>query len=539
MRSFVLLLLVTAVVGAISIRLVPFAYDDAYLHFRIAENFAELGKPYFNPEERVMATSSLLWTCVLALLYLTRIPLIYIVALLNTGATVVGSLLWSRLLSRVVQKKFSLSTLWIFRLVYIGILLPSSAGLMETPLAMALLGGCCLLLTQGRSLGSFLLALSIFTRPELIVFVPVLAAMQYVTHSGRILRHVICFVAPAVAFSLLSLFFFSTLQPQTMVAKQVIYTLPREQVFHDVLYSLIPAPEYPILGMPVASRLQHAVFPLLSWAWMPGICFLLGFACCGVPWKSLSRSPRQRWILCMGLAALTIAFSYVMKHVHLHQWYVPLFSIPTVFFYFGTSQSSRAARVATLALAVLPISTVVGYTLGASGCYRVMPGAASRARVQRYIEVGSLLHDLFPGARLMTSEIGGLGYGFKGEILDAVGLVTPGALKYHPITGSDSGIGGIPLQFVEDENPEVIVSYPVFLSEVVGSPVMDSYCRISIPAFSARWRRCIGEQGFWGGDSLYIYVRKDIADVEKLLALSRGFEEPFGPVPDGARDECR
>src|ERR1700744_3552572 len=40
--------------------------DDAYIHERIAANLARLGKPWFNPSDRVMSTSAPVWTLLLA-----------------------------------------------------------------------------------------------------------------------------------------------------------------------------------------------------------------------------------------------------------------------------------------------------------------------------------------------------------------------------------------------------------------------------------------------------------------------------------------
>ena len=45
-------------------------------------------------------------------------------------------------------------------------------------------------------------------------------------------------------------------------------------------------------------------------------------------------------------------------------------------------------------------------------------------------EFGAHLAGIFPNSRLMTSEIGGLGYGFPGPLDDGIGLISPEASKY-------------------------------------------------------------------------------------------------------------
>lgn len=522
---------VVALVAIASIRLLPFAYDDAYIHFRIAENLAAHGRPYFNLDERVMGSSSLVWTCFLALISITRIPLPLLVSLVNSGLTILGSVLWSRLLSRILGKHLSLGVVCLFQLIYIGILLPSSAGLMETPLAMLLIAWSCLLLLNGKCSGCGLLAIAIFTRPELVVLVPIFAALLFMTQTGRSLSCVVWFAGPTIALSALSLAFFSTLIPQTTVAKQVVYTLSRENVFHHVFYSLFPSLQYPVLGITVAWRIQNYISSLLSWVWIPSCCFILGVTFSTLRWKAFLAVEKQRWALGLGVSGAVIASAYILKHVLLHGWYLPLFIVPIVFFVFASSYTSLTMRIVCIALALLPLSSLITYSLGAAGYTHVLPSAASGARVQRYLQVGDVLNRLFPNTRLMTSEIGGLGYAFKGKILDGVGLITPGALRYHPICGSDSGIGGIPVQFVRDANPEIIVSYPVFLHDVEASPIMDQYRQFRISAFADSYVLRTHKSAIWGCDNLYVYVRKDIAEPDAIRVLTNELRATSGPAP--------
>src|SRR3954470_12948203 len=66
MAGFALLL---AVLAFVHWRLYPFAFDDAYIHFRIARHLAQDGQPYYNVGDAVMASSSSVWTLVLAALF--------------------------------------------------------------------------------------------------------------------------------------------------------------------------------------------------------------------------------------------------------------------------------------------------------------------------------------------------------------------------------------------------------------------------------------------------------------------------------------
>ena len=66
------------------------AYDDAYIHLRIVRNFLQHGYAWFNPGERVMATSSPLWTALLAGLHVSlRPPLLSLLEAVLLWAAVV------------------------------------------------------------------------------------------------------------------------------------------------------------------------------------------------------------------------------------------------------------------------------------------------------------------------------------------------------------------------------------------------------------------------------------------------------------------
>jgi len=498
-------------VAVVAIRLLPFAFDDAYIHFRIAENLATHGVPYFNTAEPVLATSSPVWTCALAPLALLPVSLPTLVALLNSVLSVLGAVLWSSVLQRVVGRRIPGACRWLFGLVYVGILLPSSAGLMETPLAVLLLGWASLLLIDGRPCAWLVLAVAIFTRYELVVFASLAAAVQLVTARTRLLRRALMFMLPVGVLSVLLIVFFATPIPQAITAKQVVYSLSRERVFHDALFMLVPRLDEPILGLRLG---------LPSWVWVPFVCFFAGAVWHSLPLSSIAADRRQRWGLCIGASGVLVAGAYVLKHVFLHEWYAPLFCVPLVFVAFAVAHTSKLARVLAVALSVLPVVTVAEHSLAAMGCTRVLRIGQPGARVQRYMEVGTLLDEIFPGARLMAAEIGGLGYSFRGTILDGVGLITPAAVKYHPLRGSEAGIGGVPSGLVRELEPELIVSYPVFLLDVQSSSAAEKYVRLKLPAFAEKYRGRLAADHVWGCRTLSIFVRRDIADDERIGILT-------------------
>jgi hypothetical protein len=123
-------------------------------------------------------------------------------------------------------------------------------------------------------------------------------------------------------------------------------------------------------------------------------------------------------------------------------WYVPLYSVPLWLILGKLILDSQTPLIRTsLVILIMPLLAsqlfnLAQITLGASINPAYYPDFLAGARVRQYIRVGKSLFDQYPQAKLMTSEIGGLGYGFKGYIMDGAGLVTPLALAYHPLKNS-------------------------------------------------------------------------------------------------------
>jgi len=134
-----------------------------------------------------------------------------------------------------------------------------------------------------------------------------------------------------------------------------------------------------------------------------------------------------------------------------------------------------------------------------------------------------VLFSIYPDAKLLTSEIGGLGYSFKGEIIDGMGLITPRALDYHPMSvpqqRQSGALGAIPAQMVENENPELIVSYPGFVQEFDSSVYREEYFKIILPAFPKIWQEQTGIDNIWGNYEIFVYIRDDLVKSEDIDLL--------------------
>src|SRR5258708_30059504 len=131
---------ITLLLIFVHIRLLPYAHDDSYIHLRIATHLAQDGAPYFNPGEPIKATSSTVWTVLLALIVFFTGPTALSIAILNALLLATGAQIYTRLLERITGHSLPRLAYSLFFLFYLCLLIVPSAGLMETPLALLILG---------------------------------------------------------------------------------------------------------------------------------------------------------------------------------------------------------------------------------------------------------------------------------------------------------------------------------------------------------------------------------------------------------------
>lgn len=512
-KEMVISAVLAALTTLLSIVLIPYAvFDDAYIHFRIAQHFGSYFLPYFNLSEPVMATSSFVWTLFLAPLTKLPFPLLITIAILNSIFLSLGSLIWSRLLAILSHQKMPFLALFLFQILYMGVLLPSTAGLMETSLALLLLGISIFLLIKRNPMGWILMGIAIFTRYEISVFAFIFMALWILDgkNEGKFYG-IVLFTVTIVFFSLITIYWYSTILSNPIGAKQIVYQLSIASVFNDIFFSL---------------------FPLFQVNYLKFMIFLAALIIIVkklILTSKTSINNETVWGMGILLGGFLVAIAYTIKHIFLHEWYIPLFSIPIIFgFYLLALSGGFLERLMLLVLSLAPVSMLAVYIYSAFVSPSLLPTVCSGARVHRYIQIGKELNQLFPAANLLSSEIGGLGYSFHHEIIDAVGLVTPGALKYHPMKvpeqRSNGGIGAIPAQLVMETLPELIVSYPIFVEEFDRSAYTEKYTKISIPAFSRFDMERTGCSDIWEGDQIYIYIRNGIATDEIIASLKKSLD---------------
>ena len=231
------------------------------------------------------------------------------------------------------------------------------------------------------------------------------------------------------------------------------------------------------------------------------------------------------------VGAILIAIAYAAPRGFVFEWYVPLYMVPALWPLAALALRERKSEagpiarrtLAAMALAVLVLPSWLPLPAVAEGAWinpALSPLFAQGARARQYIDVARGLARRYPRATLLSSEVGGLGEGFPGRIEDGFGLVSPAALRFHPMPvpaeRSSGTLGAIPPAFVAQVRPGLIVSYDVLAEALARSPAVAGYVRTAMPLFTEEDARIAAQVGvtraLWGHRlMLDIWVRRDLA----------------------------
>lgn len=504
---YVLLLYTGLLVGVMGLhlKLLPYAYDDAYIHFRIADHLVRYGVPYFNPDEAVKASSSSAWTLFLAGVFLVWGASPAAVAILNGLLVTWGALVYAHLSAVLSRRPLHLVEYPFFLIGYLALTSRASIGLMETPLALLLLGGGIVLLSRRQAWGCACLAAAACVRVELAIFAVIfllLALVEEFWHPALVL---LATASGCVPFVWYDWHFFQTVLPNTVQAKALVYDISYAETLHNLTQFLAPTT--------TVWRMD------LLWALLG--CAGLLLLTCLVILHSGSRKQRAFGVYDVAFAyslllgGMLMAGAYIGARTFVFGWYVPLFTVPIFVALYTLARQSRSwVSLGLLGLLIVPLGADLGQTVfAASNNPAWYQEFATGARVRQYLQVGASLAEEYPGATLMTSEIGGLGYGFRGQVDDGAGLASPAALRYHPLRvpeeRSVGHVAAIPVGYIEEVQPDIIVSYDIFIEAFLQSEVRQQYVQFTEPVYVADDIARSGQAMLWGSKYLNIFVRQD------------------------------
>jgi hypothetical protein len=455
---------------ALAARLIPGprTIDDAYITFRYARNLVSgLGFVY-NAGERILGTTTPLYTLSLAipsaLLGYRDYPTMAL--LLNALADAVGVVILCRLalaLGASVQVGRATALLWALAPMSVTF----AIGGMETSLYITLMLAAFLAYASGRAgLTAALAALVVLARPDgLLAALPLFAHMAWKRRSLPWLEGAI-FLAILAPWYIFATLYFGNPFPHSVAAKVVAYHLGR----YDALVRLW----------------QHFSTPFFENLVLEPLAF-------GRYWNALGIIPYGSLYLIAALRLLKgpqagsgRAFpilAYPPLYVLVFAWANPLIfrwylAPPLPLFFLGIVLGAwelisalsgghlRAARVVagTLLIAALILTLNAWEIHPDHGPDRPAPEMAFIQLEEVYHQAALLLRpEITTRTRIAAGDIGALGYYSDARILDTVGLISPQATSYYPLNPDLLAINyAMPADLILDQAPDYVVTLEVY-----------------------------------------------------------------------------
>lgn len=447
----------------------PRTIDDAFITFRYVRNIlAGVGFVY-NAGERVMGTTTPLYTLVLAgLSALTGFRdfpwLALVVNALCDGLSAVVLYRLGQALSdspwvgRGVALVFALSPMSV----------TFAVGGMETSVYILLLSLAFHWYVRNRPGASVVCcALATLTRPDALLAVLPLFGYLTLRRGGRVpWREGGVYLLIMAPWLLFATGYFGSPLTNSIVAKAGAYRLGR----YDGLVRLLQHFSVPFF--------EHRVFEPLGWGpqWrVVGLVLYPTLYLIGA-WGLVSREGRA-WPLVLYVPCYFAAFSYANPLIF--RWYLA----PPLPFYFlcilhgvwsvvrDVGQAvgrPRASRVVfALSLLVPLVLELNAYQLRPStGPQRPAPRMAFVGLEEHYHQVALALRDQVTSDTLIAAgDIGVLGYYTGARILDTVGLISPQTVPYYPLDDPGQYVisYAMSLQLIQDYDPDYVVTPEVYV----------------------------------------------------------------------------
>jgi hypothetical protein len=503
--SFAFLVLIVALALGARLLPTPRTIDDAFITFRYARNLlAGLGFVY-NPGERVLGTTTPLYTGLVAgLAGLARTSNYPWLALwVNAVADALTCGLLARVGHDLTGRRgvgLAVALLWAVAPMSVTF----AIGGMETSVAILLLVATASLFLRGHGrLTAAAAGLALLARPDSALLVLPIALARLIEKRRRLpwaeALVGLAVLAPWLVFA--GLYFGSPL-PHSIAAKTVAYRLAPEAALVRLLQHYgTPFFEHLALG-PVGIALGLVLYPALA---------LIGTL------ASLRRCPRAWPLFAYPWLYLAV---FAAANPLIFRWYLA----PPLPFYFLAIVAGAAEVIAKAAQAITRRVAWARPGLSAAGLAALTalwaafslkawttrldhgpthpaPAMAWHQLELLYEGIGRRLAvEAPPGSTVAAGDVGALGYYSGARILDTVGLMSPEAARYYPLPAEHYVINyAIAPQLVLDTLPDYVV-----LLEVYGRAGL-----LREPAFQADYRLDWKvPTDIYGSDGLLVFRRR-------------------------------
>ena len=463
-------------------------FDDAYIHARIVENFLTHGVPLFNIGEKFKAGSStgyLFLIAALSKVWGVLGAIRYFEAFLIVAT--ITSLFYLAGFSATHRGRNALAAISV-----IPFLLLAAYGGMETPVVCLLIAGAAIAWRHEKhNLVVFLIAIGTWFRFEVILLL--LVVVFYYMYVRKSKKSIVFYATPLLVLFLVELIIYGSVIPNAARVKSIAYNFPiPDSVFNALTFNF----NYGLIGV---------FFGML-------LVSVLGFQWIEILLKKFKIDFAEVFII----FSSGVFATWAIGRSNIFFWYYCLLVFPfgiSVLLADENSPRKREKQVLSEGRGLEPpyllqepealilplplerlvkgskIAVLIGFTI--LGSKAVLPEFGFLGddrillRVGRYLDIGTELYSFCPSCTLVTSEIGGLGYSFKGKVYDAFGLGDPEAVRFHPMKVPEErqgySIGAIPPKYVEYRNPDFVVSMPIFSQALRRSTVINSYIAYDCP----------------------------------------------------------
>lgn len=447
---------------------INYFYDDAYIHARLVENFLDYGQPVFNvnaPIFKVGSSTGYIFLISSFSIFFDPLSAIYYIESSCIIITL-GSL--SFLVAICSSSKNLLRNL-IIAIAIIPFFLVAAYGGMETPIVCMLLTIAAIAIYYKQyNIVLLLISIAAWFRFEVIVLLTLL--IFYSIYIEKLRLKILVYTLPLLILFITELYFFGTIIPHAAKVKSIGYNFP-------LINSIVNALNFHtgkkgfLVGILLVITLFIRLIQLIKRKFLFNIADIF-YAFVGailLAWM-VSKSSIFLWYYCLVCFCYGLAMIIDQNSIYnangvtdgLVMNKIIRFIMLLVIILLG----SMGAKI------VLDQFTNLNENLVSSNVNSVI-------RVQRYLEIGAGLYSFCPNCSLVTSEIGGLGYSFKGAVYDGFGLADPEAMQFHPMKVPEArsayGIGAIPTAYVAYRNPDLIVSIPIFTESFRKSSLVDQY----------------------------------------------------------------
>jgi hypothetical protein len=462
---------------ALAARLIPGTrtIDDSYITYRYARNILAGDGFVFNPGERVMGTTTPLYTFLMtglgALTGGTQAPFPSLALVVNALADAGTCLLLWYIGRRIQSPVAGAGAALVWAIAPYSVTF--AIGGLETSVYVFLLTGMMVAhLSKRRNLAALAGVLALLTRPDAILLVgPVMVdrLWQAWKHKDRLQPgELLAFLLPGIAWAAFATAYFGSPVPHSVSAKLAVYRLEPGSALIRLLQhyatpffenntfggagiavGLVLYPFLSLLGALKAWRIQSRLWPWLIYPWV----YLLVFA--------LPNPLIFRWYLTPPLPAYFLLIltgaEKIVRDLAAHRTAPP-----------EQVLHHRPGLVLALALIVLlPLaSTLTEWQLRPDhGPKRPAPEMAWFKLELLYQQAAELIAPHMNEETLLAAgDVGALGYYTPARILDTVGLNSPVTLDYYPLDAEYYVTNyAIPAELFLSEQPDWIVVQEVYI----------------------------------------------------------------------------